>query len=158
MDERIRGELLELSRLDEETRHQLVRDGSLFDGYAEAMERVHLANAARLERILDENGWPGHSIAGPDGAEAAWIVAQHAISLPSFQRRCLDLITGAVESGEAPAKHRAYLTDRIRFNEHRPQVYGTVFDWDAEGKMSPWPVEQAESCGRAPRRRGASSS
>ena len=58
----------------------------------------------QVERILDENGWPGYSIAGPDGAEAAWIVAQHAISLPSFQRRCLDLITGAVESGEAPAK------------------------------------------------------
>ena len=33
------------------------------------------------------------------------------------------------------------LEDRIRFFEGRPQRYGTQFDWDAEGKLSPGDVE-----------------
>ena len=33
------------------------------------------------------------------------------------------------------------MTDRIRFNERKPQVYGTVFDWDEHGQLSPWTIE-----------------
>jgi hypothetical protein len=36
------------------------------------------------------------------------------------------------------------LEDRIRVAEGRPQRYGTQFDWDASGEMSPMPVEEAE--------------
>jgi NAD(P)-dependent dehydrogenase (short-subunit alcohol dehydrogenase family) len=36
----------------------------------------------------------------------------------------------ASESGDAPKRQVALLTDRIRFNEDRPQIYGTVFDWN----------------------------
>jgi hypothetical protein len=36
------------------------------------------------------------------------------------------------------------LTDRIRFNERKPQVFGTVFDWDDNGEMSPWEIEDAD--------------
>jgi hypothetical protein len=141
MDEDLRRELLELRRADEETRTRLVGDVSLFDGYAPEMERVHRENAERLAAIMDRHGWPGSSLAGEDGAEAAWSIAQHAISRPAFQRRCLELLQAAVEAGEAPSLHEAYLTDRIRFNERRPQVYGTIFDWDADGRMSPWDIE-----------------
>ena len=36
------------------------------------------------------------------------------------------------------------LEDRIRFFEGRPQRYGTQFDWDAEGSLSPGDVEDPE--------------
>jgi hypothetical protein len=144
MDVDLRWELLELRQADEETRTKLVEDGSLYHGYAPEMERVHRKNAERLEAIMDGHGWPGVSLVGEDGAAAAWGIAQHAISLPAFQRRCLELLRAAVQAGEAPARHHAYLTDRIRFNERRPQVYGTIFDWDADGQMSPWQIEQPE--------------
>ena len=26
-------------------------------------------------------------------------------------------------------------------NEQQPQIYGTQLDWDAEGELSPWPIE-----------------
>jgi hypothetical protein len=122
----------------------LVRDGSLFEGYAPEMERVHLQNATRLEAILVRFGWPGLSAVGEDGAEAAWLIAQHAISRPAFQRCCLGLLRAAVKSGEASPSHQAYLTDRIRFNERKPQVFGTVFDWDENGEMSPWEIEDPD--------------
>lgn len=28
------------------------------------------------------------------------------------------------------------MTDRIRFNEGKPQVYGTVLDWNQDGELS----------------------
>jgi hypothetical protein len=67
---------------------------------------------------------------------------QHAISLPQFQRQCLALLQAAVTRGEAPAWQVAMLTDRIRILEGRQQLYGTQFDWDANGQMSPLPIER----------------
>jgi hypothetical protein len=106
------------------------------------MERVHRENAQALEEVLGEQGWPLRSQVGEDASEAAWLVALHGIGLPAFQRRCLVLLERAVERGEARAAQRAALVDRIRFNERRPQVYGTIFDWDEAGRMSPWPIEE----------------
>ena len=144
INEKLEQLLLSLEQSDKSTRARLLSEGRLFDGYSPEMEQVHAANAGILEAILDEHGWPGTSLVGEAGARAAWIVAQNAIGLPQFQRRCLDMLRKAVEVGEAPTTYVAYLTDRIRFNERRPQVYGTVFDWDAEGRLSPWTIEDID--------------
>ncbi len=69
---------------------------------------------------------------------------QHAIANPALQRQCLKLIEEAVERGEAPAWQVAYLTDRIRVLEGSPQIYGTSFDWDEAGEMSPCEIEDRE--------------
>lgn len=144
INEKLKLLLLSLEQSDKNTRAQLLSEGRLFDGYAPEMERVHAANAGILAAILDEHGWPGMSLVGEAGTRAAWIVAQNAIGLPQFQRRCLEMLRRAVEAGEAPAVYEAYLTDQIRFNERRPQVYGTIFDWDAEGQLSPWTIEAVD--------------
>ena len=34
--------------------------------------------ADRLAEIVDEHGWPTHSMVGTDGGTAAWLIAQHA--------------------------------------------------------------------------------
>ncbi len=137
--------LLSLSARDRATRDGLVESGELFDGYAPEMESVHRANAVELAKVLDRFGWPGRSLVGEEAAAAAWTIAQHAISLPDFQRRCRRALERAVEEGEAEPEHYARLTDRIRFNERRPQVYGTIFDWDEEDRLSPWPIEDADN-------------
>ncbi len=142
--ERLKEKLLALERRDRAVRAELQASGELFEGYVPSMERVHRENARRLSEILDRQGWPGPSLAGEEGAEAAWMVAQHAISLPAFQRRCLELLAAAVEAGEAPPRHLAYLTDRVRFNQRRPQVYGTILDWDEDRQLSPWQIENPE--------------
>ena len=144
IDEALRRRLIELARRDAETRERLAADGSLFEGYHPEMEAVHAANAAVLEEIVAESGWPGHDLAGEDGAEAAWLIAQHAIGLPDFQRACLARLEAAVAQGDAPAWQPAYLADRIRTFEGRPQLYGTQFDWDEAGEMSPLPMEDAD--------------
>jgi hypothetical protein len=139
----IRRELLAMAEQDIRVRSELAADGSLFKGYHPRMQAVHDANAARLAEILDLHGWPGQSLVGADAAEAAWVIVQHAIAHPGLQRRALVAIEAAVAEGEAPAIHAAMLEDRIRCLERRPQRYGTQFDWDAAGEMSPLLVDDA---------------
>lgn len=141
MDEALRERLLAMARHDLDVRTRLAEDGSLFAGYHPEMQVVHDANAAALDAIVAERGWPSVGLAGADGAEAAWLVAQHAIGQPGFQRRCLALLEAAAARDEVPGWQPAYLADRIRSLEGRPQLYGTQFDWDDDGLMSPLPIE-----------------
>jgi hypothetical protein len=145
VNERLREELLEMKRRDLDVRAALLQAGELFDTYHPRMEAVHRAHAERFAAILDEHGWPRRSLVGDDGAEAAWLVVQHAIGAPALQRRAHNLLAGAVAAGEAEPWTLAYLDDRIRTFEGRPQRYGTQFDWDDEGKLSPLPIEDPDS-------------
>jgi hypothetical protein len=40
-----------------------------------------------------------------------------------------------------PALQVAYLEDRIRFFEGRPQLHGTQYDWDEHGELNPHPID-----------------
>ena len=101
-----------------------------------------LLAAERLWEILDDHEvWPGRSLVGDDGAEAAWFVAQHAIDDPGLQRRCLGMLEIAVDCGEADPVHLAYLHDRVRMAEGRDQLYGSQFVLGPSGGLEPWPVD-----------------
>jgi hypothetical protein len=131
----LREELLAMAAED-----QAVRAEVGLDGYDPRMEEVHRRNAARLKAIIVMHGWPGKSLVGEDGAEAAWLVLQHAIGDPGLQRRGLGLLRQSALAGEIPAWQVAYLEDRIAFFEGRPQLYGTQYDWDEQGQLSPHPI------------------
>ncbi len=141
----LRRALLRMARLDRTTRAELAASGALFDaGYEPRMARVHQCNAQRLRRIIESVGWPGSDLVGRDGAEAAWLILQHAISEPELLRRALPLLATAAREGKADPAHAAMLEDRIRFFEGRPQRYGTQLDWDADGNLSPGEVEDPQ--------------
>lgn len=125
-------ELRYLGRLDREAS----RAGRLDPG-------LHQANATRLSEIVLEQGWPGRSLVGEEAADAAFLIALHADHDPEFQRRCLGLVERAVGQEEAPARHAAYLTDRVRVHEGRPQVYGTQLRPTERGVES-YPVEDPD--------------
>ena len=129
---------------DLRVRAELAASGALFGGYHEEMAAVHEQNADSLAAIVDEFGWPGESLVGNDGAEAAWLILQHAIGRPAFLRRCLPFLKNAVKAGDVPAAHVACLEDRIAVFEERPQRYGTQFDWDGSGNLNPHPLEDPE--------------
>jgi hypothetical protein len=140
----IRQELLAMAAEDLRVRQELAESGSLFEGYDPRMRAVHDRHAGRLAAIVDDHGWPGRHRVGPDGAEAAWLIVQHAIAQPALQRRALAALEAAVARGEVPARQPAMLEDRIRTLEGRPQRYGTQFDWDAAGELSPLPIEDPD--------------
>lgn len=141
MNEILKQRLVAMVEEDQRVRDSLASTGELFQGYAPRMAEVHRRHALELQSILDLFGWPGKSFVGAEGAQAAWLILQHAIGQPALQRRCVLLLKAAVAQHEAEPAQVAYLEDRICFFERRPQRYGTQFDWDEHGQMSPWRLE-----------------
>src|SRR5689334_20169251 len=119
----LRAELVAMAAEDAATRERLARDASLFEGYHAEMEAVHRRHAVRLRAIIAAVGWPGRSLVGEDGADAAWLVVQHAIGEPAFLRAMLPILQQAAADGEADPAGVAMLEDRIRVFEGRPQRY-----------------------------------
>ena len=144
MNHELSEELLELQREDRRVRARLAEDGSLFERYNPEMEAVHRRNAARLRELVSEHGWPDRALVSDDAAGAAWTILQHSIGEPDFMRHGLELVRASATRGDTPLVEVAQLEDRIATLEGRPQRYGTQWDWDAEGLMSPLPLEEPE--------------
>ncbi len=141
MNHELAQKLLAMTDEDMRVRTEFAATGELFQGYAPCMADVHKRNAEVLEAIIEEHGWPGASLVGDDSERAAHLIVQHAIGCPGLQKRVLPLLAEAARTGEAEPTQAAYLHDRICFFERRPQRYGTQFDWDENGVMNPWKLE-----------------
>jgi hypothetical protein len=137
-------EIIELQNADLELREKLVQNGQLFAGYNKEMEAMHNRHAEILDNIIEKHGFPTIEKVGREASDAAWLVIQHSISKPEFMKKCAFLLEKAVAENQADAKHLAYLTDRIAVFEGRAQLYGTQFDWDADGGMNPKPFDDLE--------------
>jgi hypothetical protein len=148
VDEELRRGLLARAEEDQRVRRLAAPPKGQYvvrlpDDIAEEWHRVDTANARWLGDILATRGWPGSTLVGEDGARAAWLLAQHADRDPELQRAFLDALRGAVAAGEAPAANLAYLEDRVRVHEGRPQLYGTQFTvTDAE--FGPCPIDDPD--------------
>jgi hypothetical protein len=138
-------ELLAMRDEDLRVRQELLDSGELGGVYVPRMEAVHLKNAARLRALIAAYGWPGEDIAGKDGGEAAWLVAQHAVGEPEFQLHVLTLLQTSVAEGRTAAWHAAYLEDRIAMYEGRPQRFGSQWvDDPRDGRARPWKLADPE--------------
>ena len=144
INEKLRQELLSLAEQDHRMRETLAAEGVLGEGYHPGMETIHKRNAAQLRAVIEQFGWPSSKVVADDGAEAAWLIAQHAIGEPDFQRYCLQALRGAASSGGASLRHVAMLEDRIRMFEGRPQVFGTQLEPDEDGMPRPYLIEDPD--------------
>jgi len=141
INDELRRELLAMRAEDGRVRQELLESGELGGSYVPRMEAVHIRNAGRLEELIGEHGWPEEAIAGEDGAEAAWLIVQHAIGEPGFQREILRLLQVCAEGKRVPRWHAAYLEDRISMYEGRAQRYGTQWlDDPRDGRVRPWKI------------------
>jgi hypothetical protein len=141
----IANELVDMARSDLDLRTKLVDDGTLFDGYHEDMRHLHHRNTRRLAEIVAIYGWPRATLFGTEASEAAWLILQHSVDQPEFIRSCLPMLEQAARIGEASLRHMAMTTDRLMVMDGQPQVYGTQFDWDESGELSPLPIADENS-------------
>ncbi|MER8046765.1 DUF6624 domain-containing protein [Streptomyces sp. NPDC094032] len=114
-------------------------------GDGPAIQRVDADNTAWFKRLVDTCGWPGRTLVGEEGADAAWLLAQHADGDPTFQEAALGLLAEAAKRGEAPGRHVAYLTDRCQVARGEPQTYGTQYGPGPGGELALQPVVEAGS-------------
>ena len=132
-DPDLRAELLRMKQAD-----QAVRDLPLTtEGEERVLTAVDAVHTARLKSIVAAQGWPTMAQVGQDGADAAWLLAQHADKDPAFQRCVAEAMKPLVATGQAKASNYAYLWDRT----HDPQRYGTQGRCVEKGRWEPRAVE-----------------
>ncbi|WP_310556470.1 DUF6624 domain-containing protein [Flavobacterium sp.] len=133
----IADKIIDLKNKDLALRKKLVKIGKLSESYDEEMKKLHNKNAKELNDIIDIIGYPTFDKVGKEANEAAWLIVQHSIEQPEFMKKCAKLLEIAVTENKAEPKNLAYLTDRIAVFQDKPQLFGTQFDWDENGTLSP---------------------
>src|SRR5689334_11196348 len=142
MNKQLRDELLTRMEKEQDLRKELVdhpEDNQLMMRMLEADTQ----NTMWLDEIIGQYGWPTFSLVEVDGAQAAFLLVQHSPSL-QFQKKCLELLEQAVNQKEADKISLAYLTDRIRMSDGKPQLYGTQGQTNPDGSIIPFPIEDEE--------------
>ena len=126
----LKTELIAMADRDQELRTKGMDEGLSSEDRADFARQCGEADqvhTARLKEIVDRHGWPTISMVGKDASFAAFLLVQHADRDPAFQARCLPMLEAAAEQGEVSRTALAYLTDRVRVKQERPQVYGTQY-------------------------------
>ena len=121
----LRGELLRRLKVDQDVRNELIQAGMTSPDplIQSRMQEIDASNTSRLLEVVAEFGWPAPELVGHDGAEAAFILLQHAEYAP--QKQVFPLVEAAYHSSQASGQSFALLKDRILVREGKPQVYGT---------------------------------
>jgi len=92
-------------------------------------------NTGWLRVLVAERGWPGRSLVGQDGIDAAWLILQHTgsgvptIGTPenlAFQATCVPLLRDAVRNGEADPWHLAHIVDNLHARAAEPAEYAVL--------------------------------
>jgi hypothetical protein len=125
------NELVQMAERDQEMRNSQQWDAE-----------VDIRNTQRLKQMIEAIGWPSISKVGREAAQCAWLLAQHADHNVAFQRDCLHLMQQSMNDVDATTV--AYLEDRVRVREGRPQLYGTQYYKDEQGAFRPSPIEQPD--------------
>lgn len=92
-------------------------------------ERVDQRHTRAMKEIVARYGWPGERLVGVLGAQAAWLLVQHADHDRAFQKQCLPLLEAAVKNKDAQPQHLAYLMDRVCVGDGQLQIYGTQLEY-----------------------------
>ncbi|MBC6996247.1 hypothetical protein QWY85_19525 [Neolewinella lacunae] len=153
----IANSIIAMRDSDLQLRDQLIQRGQLGEGYHPAMAALHDHNAMQLNDLMEAIGYPTAAKVGQEASEAAWLIIQHAIGQPAFMRASAQRLAEAVHDEQADPISLAYLTDRIAVLEGKPQLYGTQFDWDENGALSPNPVDDATAVNQRRARLGLNS-
>jgi hypothetical protein len=140
INEELRKELADRVKEDQDARQAMIGSKTFNAEFVKKVEEIDKRNTAWLKGAIDKHGWPGNSLVGEEGAHNAWLLVQHADRDRPFQKRCLELLKGAVRKGEAAGKDLAYLTDRVLVGEGKKQLYGTQFTLK-DGELAPSPIE-----------------
>ena len=140
--EKISQTILRLKKKDDKLRAKLIENETLLNGYNRKMKAIHDSNAKRLNRIIDVIGFPTSEKIGEEASNAAWLIIQHSIGQPDLMKKWAALMEIEVKNGQADKINFAYLTDRVAVFEGNPQRYGTQFDWDENGEMSPAKIDE----------------
>ncbi|MEO7455841.1 MAG: DUF6624 domain-containing protein [Gemmatimonadaceae bacterium] len=138
-DSALRAELVARADTDQTARRKF-KGASVVTTTDFSVTRIDAANTARMKEIIHQHGWPGRDLVGDDGSNSAWLLVQHADADPAFQETALEAMRKALDAGQVRPSLYAYLLDRVRVGQKKPQRYGTQVQW-IDGVPTPFEIE-----------------
>lgn len=109
-------------------------------------DSVFTAHYEQLQLIFSKHGYPGFDLVGKEGSNHFWLLVQHMDNWPDFQQKVLKAMKKQVLRKNASSGNYAYLTDRVRINSGRNQLYGTQVTYNTDSCQAiPKPTEKPES-------------
>jgi hypothetical protein len=133
----LQSSLLSMASEDQSARKKWTADPSAPKS-TKTVERIDALHLKALRSIVATDGLPTINVVGGDGMSAFWLLIQHADRDVHLQEIVLKAFEAA-NSG-VPLDEIALLTDRVRTNTGRPQLYGTQFHLVGD-KFIPLPIE-----------------
>lgn len=137
----VRAELIRLGHQDQAAREGLTPERMQDSVFLMTMLRGDSARTHRLRQIVDRHGWPTPAAAGPEAADAAFLILQHSPE-HEFQQSMVPLLEELARDGSMPPSQVAMLVDRVLVHEGKAQRYGTQFSF-VDGELVMEPVEDA---------------
>ncbi len=114
-------------------------------GFFERKDQAQAQNAIRCKEIFAKIGYPSEPLVGQDASRAFWLLVQHADADPTFQEQVAIAMKPVVLQGHAQPNDLAMLTDRVRINTNRLQVFGSQVTYDMDiCKAMPKPTENPQ--------------
>jgi hypothetical protein len=106
------------------------------------MRETDARNEACLQQIIASKGWPTQTMVGYKAAGSAWLIAQHGSD--AFLKSSLALMRTAAAQGEITPSRLALTIDRDLTNDKLPQLYGSQFQTDSDGKSVAFPIAEPQ--------------
>ena len=105
----------------------------------QTMQQKDSINLVKVEGILDERGWLGADVVGPQGNTTLFLVIQHADQ--ATQEKYLPMMREAMKEGNARPADLALLEDRVALRQGKKQIYGSQIGIDSTGQHFVRPLE-----------------
>lgn len=93
-----------------------------------------------LRTMIMQNGFPTIPMVGREASHKAWMMIQLCDFDLQFQKAVLEQMRRACRKGEVIREDFAMLTDRIRVNQEKPQLYGTQYFMNDFGDLILYPL------------------
>lgn len=96
------------------------------------------ANLVKIERIINDFGYPGKTLVGTNLSSVAFMVIQH--NELDAQQKYLPVIIAAADKGELSRSLISLMVDRVQIAQKQPQVYGTQLHESKKGVFQLYPI------------------
>lgn len=151
MNKKLAKEIFKMVKIDQDFRKKFV--AGKIKKWDEHIDRKH---TKRLKEIVKRHGWPTVSRVGRNASGGAWLIVQHAVHDRWFQKKALALMKKAyaMNKKDIIPKNIAYLIDRIRIYEKKPQLFGTQFRKNKKGKFEPFPIRDKKNVNKRRKKYG----
>lgn len=129
-------------RIYKEAEEKLGKDSEAYEYFWEVVEAQDKVLEKEVLHIIDTYGWLGISQIGRLANTTQWSVLQHGSV--SSKEKYAPLLKASVLKKESQPVHYARLIDRMLINSDKPQLFGTLINYNSNKDPTFFPIEKSE--------------